>query len=342
VDHDPDGSVDEVFFGRKLPGQDAADREPEPAIPEPDQHRGPDRPRRGWVIGLWPILVGLVVAGLATAVVALAAARPGRGPAAGSGLARVLTGNLVGFRLGHHADADLKVQYLRTPAGKPSVSIAFAAAGLPRGIDYVVTAGDCRAHTARVLASASGLPDDVSGLLLLTLSDMPGSERSVVWVRVANAFGVQFGAVRSPFIVPGSGTLIVPGAPVCPLPGPVSRRHAFRHAHPPGVQDEFRHLCLVNGTQSDEHPVVPEVRITGHQELAWLRSDQRLALFFREAESHDRLVPGERHEHNAANPELHPVPDQHFAGAREPARDGAHIVDRDHVGSVHPGCDIPT
>jgi hypothetical protein len=208
VGEDPNGSVDEVFFGRERPGRDRSEE-------ERDEPHGPDLP----VGRRWLIAVGVVVAGLAAAVVVLAVARPGRAPAAGPGVVRVLTGNLVGFRLGRGADADLNVQYLQTPAGQPSVSISVAVTGLPRGVDYLVTAGECRGGTARVLVSSSGLPDAVSGLLLVTLPNMAGSERSVVWVRVANAFGAQLGGVRSPFIVPGSGTPIAPGKPACPLPG---------------------------------------------------------------------------------------------------------------------------
>lgn len=220
---DPNGSVDEVFFGRERPGR-------EPPIRERDQQPIPERGEQYWAACFadrrWPIVIGLVVAGLAAAVVFLAVAPPGRGPAARPGVVRVLTGNLVGFRLGRNAEGDLNVQYLQTAAGQKKISIAVAATGLPPGVVYEVTAGECRDGTARVLATASGLPDDVTGLLLLTLANLPGSERSVVWVWVANDFGHQYGGVRSPFsipdsgiVVPETGTQVVPGKPVCPLPG---------------------------------------------------------------------------------------------------------------------------
>jgi hypothetical protein len=232
VNNDPDGSVDEVFFGRERPGQEPdAGEQGEQSTGERGEKRRPDL-----LAGRRPLaVVALVVAGLAAAVVVLAVAGPGRAPAPRSGVVRVATGNLVGFKLGRKADADLNVRYLQTPAGQPNVSIAVAATGLERGVYYLVTAGECHGGAAKVLANASGLPDAVSGLLLLTLPNIPGSERSVVWVRVSDAFGQQFGGVRSPFIVPGSGTRVAPGKPVCPLRAAVSCCDALRHAHPPGV-----------------------------------------------------------------------------------------------------------
>ena len=114
---------------------------------------------------------------------------------------------------------------------------------------------------------------------------------------------------------------------------------ALGHAHTPGIEHEFLHLGLVDSREPYVHPVVSQVGLARHEELVRLGGDQGSALVLREAESHDRLVPRKSQEHDPADPELDPVPDQRFVGARQRESERTHIVDGDHAASLSRGTD---
>ena len=77
------------------------------------------------------------------------------------------------------------------------------------------------------------------------------------------------------------------------------------------------HLGLVDGGEPDVHPRGSAGPTGGHEELVRLGCHQGRALLLGEAEAHDLLVAGERQEDNAADPELHPVPDQGLISPRQ-------------------------
>jgi hypothetical protein len=194
VDDDGNGSVDEVSFGRERAH----------SLRRPFPGRGPT--------GLITILA---VVGLTAAIVVMEARRSdGNGPRPAP--AQVANSDLVGFRIRGGDDAELAVLYMTQQGGQPSVSISVEAGNLKRSVGYLVTAGDCRGRAPLVLTRSSAKPDS-AGFLLLTLNNIPGSEHTVVWVRIANAYGRQLGGVRSPFNAAGNGIQIGPGKPVCPL-----------------------------------------------------------------------------------------------------------------------------
>lgn len=76
--------------------------------------------------------------------------------------------------------------------------------------------------------------------------------------------------------------------------------------------------------------MISQIRLARHQELVRLGIHERLPLLLREAEAHDLLVAREGQENDPAYPELRPVADQYFVGARQLAGNSAHVVDRDH------------
>jgi hypothetical protein len=110
----------------------------------------------------------------------------------------------------------------------------------------------------------------------------------------------------------------------------VAGGNALRHAHAPGVEDKLLHLVLVKRGQAGVYPVIAQVGLTGHEELAGLGGDERLALLLREAEAHDLLVAREREEHDPPDPELDPISNQRLIGARQLAGELAHVIDGDH------------
>ncbi len=244
MDDDGNGSVDEVSSGRERAGS-----------------RG--RPFSGG--GPTGFVTILAVVGLTAAIVVMEARRTDRPPSP-PGPVEVYGSELVSFPLRGGEDAELGVLYQSQQGGRPSVAISVEA-DVKQGVDYRVTAGECRGRKPHVLTHANGKPDSV-GFLLLTLTNMPGSERTVVWVRVANGYGRQLGGVRSPFKATGFGVQVAPGKPVCPLVpvfvsagslGEEGGRHALGHAHPPGVQYEFLHLLPVDRAEPNVHPVVAEI-----------------------------------------------------------------------------------
>src|SRR5260370_40228632 len=89
-------------------------------------------------------------------------------------------------------------------------------------------------------------------------------------------------------------------------------------------------------------PVVAKVGLAWHQELVRLGGYQGIALLIGEAEAHGLLVPGERQEHDPADAELHPVPDERLGGAGELAGNGPRVLDRHHEPSWPHATDIPT
>lgn len=195
MDDDGNGSVDEVSFGR-------------------ERARPPRRQfGRGGPTGLITILA---VVGLTAAIVVMEARRHNGGHGPPPPPVQIAGSELVGFRLRGASDANVDVLYLSRPGRQPKMSISVEAGDLKRGLRYLVTAGECRGGTPRVLARATGTPDS-ERFLLLTLNGLPGTQRSVVWVRVTNGYGAQLGGVRSPFSATGTGVQIAPGKPDCPL-----------------------------------------------------------------------------------------------------------------------------
>ncbi len=157
----------------------------------------------------------LAVVGLTAAIVVMEVRRSGGNPSPPAPV-EVAGSELVGFRLRGADDAQLGVLYLSQQGGQSHVSISLEAEGLKRGVGYLVTAGECLGGTPRALVRATGKPDSID-FLLLNLNNMPGSQRTVVWVRVANGYGSQLGGVRSPFTTSGTGVQVRPGKRVCPL-----------------------------------------------------------------------------------------------------------------------------
>jgi hypothetical protein len=87
------------------------------------------------------------------------------------------------------------------------------------------------------------------------------------------------------------------------------------------------------------HPVIPQIRLTRHEELVRLSGDKCRALLLREAEAHNLLVARERQEDDPPDTELDSIPDQRFIGARQLAGELPNVVDGDHEISLPPGTD---
>ena len=68
--------------------------------------------------------------------------------------------------------------------------------GLPRGYDYTVITGVCRNSAPRKLSVSSALPDPATDDLVLPLTNLPVSSRTVVWFTVTNVQGFELGGVR--------------------------------------------------------------------------------------------------------------------------------------------------
>ena len=127
---------------------------------------------------------------------------------------RMVNENTIDFLLKGRASAELSVSYLQT-GDQPSAWITVADIGLPRGYDYSVTAGSCANSGPHTLAQSSGIPDARTDVLLLSLGNMPGTERSDMWVTVATPLGAKLGGVRGPLALPNDQVAIGSGKPVC-------------------------------------------------------------------------------------------------------------------------------
>ena len=77
----------------------------------------------------------------------------------------------------------------------------------------------------------------------------------------------------------------------------------------------------VDRGEAHDDPLVAQVGRLRQQELLRLGGDQGVALVLREPEAHQRLVAGERDEHDAPDAELDAVADEHLVGTRERERE---------------------
>jgi len=175
--------------------------------------------------GIATVAAGIVIGGLAMAVVVLAhhdatSHAPVTTRTPPTPTIDVLIASSVSFPLRGTAGAQLQVQYVQTGDGPATIWATLAASGLPRDTSYyTATAGDCVSGRPRILASASSLPDPQTDMLILPLNNLPASVGTEIWIKVTNASGTDLGSARGSFLMPGvvgRAVPTLPGRPVCP------------------------------------------------------------------------------------------------------------------------------
>lgn len=168
-------------------------------------------------------VAGIVIGGLALAVAVLslhdATSRAPVTARTQPPAINVLIARAVSFPLRGTPGALLQLQYLQAGDGPAAIWATLAASGLPRGTYYTATAGDCVSGHPRMLVSASSYPDPQTGMLILSLNNLPASVPTGIWIKVTNAPGTDLGGVRGSFLMPGATGRAVPtqpGQPICP------------------------------------------------------------------------------------------------------------------------------
>jgi hypothetical protein len=189
-------SADEVAFGRHH-------RRPQPAG------------LRSWRSCMLLALLA-IAASTATGLI-VASSNSSQPPARPAGTISVINENMLDLQLKEATGARLAIRYLQPGQGPDTIWLDLVATGLPKGIDYSVTAGEClKGRPTAVAVASSGTPDPATGILILPLDNLRAAPAAVLWVRVSNVRGVRLGGIRGSFAPPGSTVAITPYEPACP------------------------------------------------------------------------------------------------------------------------------
>jgi len=157
--------------------------------------------------------VALIVA-LVAVIVVLSANRSESRPAS-AGPIRVVNENSISFSVTGAVGGEVDVRYLQAGRASNTIWMTVIVIGLSRGLDYMVTAGSCTGGAPQVFAISSGLPDPATDVLVLPVDNVPGSQATVSWIRIATASGVPLGGVRGQFWAPHRETPIAPEGSAC-------------------------------------------------------------------------------------------------------------------------------